>query len=261
MKQVVLCGCSLGESWMPYFDGKIEKNTISTTWKKQNVSYEELDKDYELGNWDVTRFQMGGSGNGMFLHNLLNYFGDNKIKDTTVIVQFTGIKRRTAVIDSLDEFADLKSVRWLFHNNIQIINYITNKVQYYINDATCGDGLTGSKLEKNTDSSYNFSNLVSLLCMLSKLGAKVYAFRGWPGALKEIDFAREDSSSKNNTDYWIKSRDMLNNAGVITTDLDYTGTAISLSKSEDDWFDDSHPNTRLGCEVFDKIWKELNAHK
>ena len=266
MKQVVLCGCSLGESWMPYFDGKVPnpKNEQDED-KKPGRFFEELDKDYELGNWDVTRFQMGGSGNGMFLHNLLNYFGDNKIKDTTVIVQFTGIKRRTAVIDSLDEFADTsRSIRWLFHNNIQIINYITNRVQYYINDATCEDGLTGSKLAKNTDWSYNFSNLVSLLCMLSKLGAKVYAFRGWPGALKEIDkeidFARVDSSSKNNTDYWIKSRDMLNNAGVITTDLDYTGTAISLSKSEDDWLDDSHPNTRLGCEAFDKIWKELNAY-
>lgn len=80
MKQVVLCGCSLGESWMPYFDGKIEKNTISTTWKKQNVSYEELDKDYELGNWDVTRFQMGGSGNGMFLHNYLITLAITRLK-------------------------------------------------------------------------------------------------------------------------------------------------------------------------------------
>lgn len=261
MKQIVLCGCSLGESWMPYFDGKVDKNTVST-WKKQNVSYEELNKDYELGNWDVTRFQMGGGGNGMFLHNLLNYFGEYKIKDTTVIVQFTGINRKTAVVDSLDEFTDTKtSVRWLFQNNLQVVNYMTDKVQYYLNDATCKDGLIGSKLEKNIDSSYNFSNLISLLCMLSTCGADVYAFRGWPGALREMNFAVVDSPNRNDTDYWNKSRDILNGAGVVTTDLDYTGTAISLSKSEADWLDDSHPNTRLGCEAFDKIWKELNAHK
>ena len=260
MKQLVLCGCSFGESWMPYFDGKVDTSTV-TTWNKQLVSYEELDKDYELGNWDVTRFQMGGSGNGAFLHSLLNHFGDNKIKDTTIIVQFTGINRKTAVVDSLEDFADKKSIHWYFHNNMQVTNYITDKVQYYVNDVTCKDGLAGSKLEKNTDSAYNFSNLISLLCMLSGLGADVYAFRGWPGTLKEADFAIVDSPNKNKTDYWSKARDVLNNAGVVTTDLDYVDTAIGLSKSESDWLDDSHPNTRLGCKAFDKIWKDMNVHK
>ena len=67
--------------------------------------------------------------------------------------------------------------------------------------------------------------------MLSRIGAKVYAFRGWPG----ICLPEE----------WNRTNTMLKDAGVITTDLDYLTLAYNSTTDDVDlngplWTDNSY---------------------
>jgi len=210
MKKLILCGCSLGESWMPYFDGK----------KRDNDSTP--DHNYQLGHWKkVTRFQQAGGTQGLMLYRLLNHFLVNEIKDTTIMVQLTGYKRSTTVSDQIT------------NSDVTYQNNITDNYEFIIcdqNNQSSGEADTAS--------------LIQVLCMLSKLGANVYVFRGWPGVCKPKE--------------WETTYTILNDAGVITTELDYL--TLAHNSKIDDWIDDKHPGVRLGCIVFDNIWKELNAY-
>ena len=93
---------------------------------------------------------------------------------------------------------------------------------------------------------YNYVNLISSLCMLSKLGADVYAFRGW----------------QNNADkIWDNTKSYLKKSNITYTELDYLSECIKLSTKEEDWEDETHPQASLGTKAFHNIWKELNANK
>ena len=58
---------------------------------------------------------------------------------------------------------------------------------------------------------------------------------------------------------WNRTNAMLKDAGVITTELDYL--TLACNSTTDDWINDNHPGVKLGCEVFDKIWKAMSVHK
>ena len=175
----------------------------------------------------------------MFLHSLLNYSLINEIKDITVVVQFTGINRITSVLDADASHKVMPS----FNEGIKIKNNITDTSDFYLIDkhSRLRDFSTDLLSANN-----NFSNLVSLLCMLSKLGAKVYAFRGWTGVC--------------DAKHWDKSLSLFKKADVVSTQLAYLDFATNLSKSDDEWIDELHPGVELGTKTFDLIWKELNAH-
>lgn len=232
MKKLVLCGCSLGSSWMPYFGIK----EVWSSSKEYQVNYTE---DTNKDNWNIDAFQYGAIGNGMFLHSLLNYFLINEIKDITIVVQFTGINRITSVLDADASHKVMPS----FNEGIKIKNNITDTSDFYLIDkhSRLRDFSTDLLSANN-----NFSNLVSLLCMLSKLGAKVYAFRGWTGVC--------------DAKHWDKSLSLFKKADVVSTQLAYLDFATNLSKSDDEWIDELHPGVELGTKTFDLIWKELNAH-
>tara|TARA_X000000950_G_scaffold237426_1_gene288959 strand:+ start:162 stop:836 length:675 start_codon:yes stop_codon:yes gene_type:complete len=207
MKKLVLCGCSLGDSWMPYFDLAGYDNV--TRSKKK---------------WDTTKIQLSGGGHGYMVTGLHDYFLTNDYK-STIIVQLTGINRETLVTSEK------------YKREKTIINKLTQKKEYYhsINFARDMD----IKLSGN----YNYVNLVSSLCMLSKLGADVYVFRGW----------------QNITDpTWSDSKKYMKESGITFTELDYLSECIKLSTKEEDWRDDQHPQDTLGTKAFDNIWKELN---
>ena len=224
MKKLVLCGCSLAGSWMPYF-GPRESWVTST---KYQVNYTE---DTNKDDWNVTAFRHGGIGNGMFLHSLLNHFMINEIKDTTVVVQFTGINRVTPVLDGEASYDQ---------SGIKIKNNLTDTHDFFLIDAHSRLKEFGKDL---LTANNNFSNLVSLLCMLSKLGAKVYAFRGWTGVCdKKV---------------WVKSLKLFEESGVNSTSLSYLDLATSISKSQDEWVDELHPGKQLGTKTFAQIWKRL----
>jgi hypothetical protein len=161
------------------------------------------------------------------LYRLLNHFLVNEIKDTTIVVQLTGYQRPCNVNQYLTKEDNSNEVN-TFQNNI------TDKNEFII----CGskvfplEHLSG---EADTEC------LIQVLCMLSKLGAKVYVFRGWPGVCKPKE--------------WNRTKTMLKDAGVITTELDYL--TLAYNSTTDDWLDDKHPGVKLGCETFDKIWKRL----
>ena len=155
MKKLVLCGCSLGESWMPYFD-------LS--------GYDNVTRSKEK--WDTTKIQLGGGGHGYMVNGLHDYFLTNDYK-ATIIVQLTGTNRETLVTS--DKYKRPNSSRR------SIINKLTQREEYYhsmtLSNAICV--LQDIKLSGN----YNYVNLVSSLSMLSKLGADVYVFRGWQNVI------------------------------------------------------------------------------
>lgn len=204
MKKLVLCGCSLGESWMPYFDGYKEK---------------------------ITRIQQPGGSHGLMLYRLLNHFLVNEIKDTTIVVQLT-CYLRSCNVEQEPSSKENKSNTNTFQNNI------TNNNEFIV----CGS--KGYPL-KHLSGEADTECLISTICMLSRLGAKVYVFRGWPG----ICLPEE----------WNRTNAMLKDAGVITTELDYL--TLACNSTTDDWINDNHPGVKLGCEVFDKIWKAMSVHK
>ena len=218
MKKLVLCGCSLGRSWMPYFDGYIP------------ITHDSIpDQDYELGNWKkVTRIQQSGGTHGLMLYRLLNHFLVNEIKDTTIVVQLTGYQRPCNVNQYLTKEDKSNEIN-TFQNNI------TDNNEFIICGNTKGNPLKHLSGEADTEC------LISTICMLSKLGAKVYVFRGWPGICSP--------------DEWNRTSTMLKNAGVTTTDLDYL--TLAYNSTTNDWLNDKHPGVKLGCESFDKIWKAI----
>tara|TARA_A200000159_G_scaffold155692_1_gene169786 strand:- start:6461 stop:7123 length:663 start_codon:yes stop_codon:yes gene_type:complete len=220
MKKLVLCGCSLGGSWMPYFDGHKRKHDSKP------------DNSYELGNWEkITRIQQSGGTHGLMLYRLLNHFLVNEIKDTTIVVQLTGYQRPCNVNQYHTEEDKSYEIN-TFQNNI------TDRDEFII----CGNQTSPLKhLSGEADTEC----LISTICMLSKLGAKVYVFRGWPG----ICLPEE----------WNRTNAMLKDAGVITTELDYL--TLAYNSTTDNWLDDKHPGVKLGCETFDKIWKAMSVHK
>ena len=223
MKKLVLCGCSLGESWMPYFD--LAGYSDITTSKSK---------------WDTTRIQLGGGGHGVMVNGLLDYFLTNDISSTTVIVQFTGLNRRTVVVNEQynKTHFDERGIR-----SRLIENKITDKKEYNLSDLSCRPGMLLLRPDA-LSGDYNVANLISVLCMLSKLGADVYAFRGWQG------FTR-----------WDRTKELLSNSNVTITELDYLSECIKLSATEKDWVDDTHPTDILGTKGFEKIWEDLNANK
>ena len=226
MKKLVLCGCSLGASWMPYFGPR----ELWTTKKKYRVNYTE---DPNKDEWNVDVFQYGGIGNGMFLHSLLNYFMINEIKDTTIVVQFTGINRVTPVLDGEPSHGeDIEGTR--------IKNNLTDTSDFYLIDKHCRMRDFG---RDSISANNNFGNLVSLLCMLSKLGAKVYVFRGWTGVC--------------DPKHWVKSLSLFKEAGVVSTQSAYLDLAMRLSKSQNEWIDELHPGKELGTKTFAQIWKRM----
>lgn len=215
---LVLCGCSLGESWMPYFDG--QKRTTDSA----------LNNSYEFGNWKkVTRIQQSGGTHGLMLYKLLNYFLINEINDTTIVIQLTGYQR-PSLVNQHPSIGENKS-----YEVSTFQNSITDRDEFVICGKKAVDPWTHLSGEADTEC------LISVICMLSKLGARVYAFRGWPGICSP--------------DEWNRTSTMLKNAGVTTTDLDYL--TLAYNSTTNDWLDDKHPGVKLGCESFDKIWKAI----
>lgn len=215
---LVLCGCSLGESWMPYFDGQTRKTDSNP------------DNRYEFGNWKkVTRIQQSGGTHGLMLYKLLNYFLVNEANDTTIVVQLTGYQRPSLV----NQYPFIGENKSYLVSTFQ--NSITDRDEFVICGTKAVDPWTHLSGEADTES------LISVICMLSKLGAKVYAFRGWPGICSP--------------DEWNRTNTMLKDAGVTTTDLDYL--TLAYNSKTNDWLDDKHPGVKLGCESFDKIWKAI----
>ncbi len=246
MKQVVLCGCSLGATWMPYFGYKILTDNRGT---KQSANTNNWTKIKNFEDLEVTAIQQSAGGNGIFLNVLLNYFLTNNVKDKTIIVEFTSITRDTFVINGDGiEFDNDKLNNVAFYGK-NAINNLTGANEWYTVSAGPINVLSTDLTHKGIrfSSDYDFSNLVSLLCLLSAQGAKVYAFRGWTGVC--------DKST------WTKAQQLFNKAGVISTDIGYVDLATTVSKKEDDWRDELHPDVELGTKTFDLIWKELNAHK
>lgn len=223
MKKLVLCGCSLGESWMPYFS---------------LAGYTDVTRSKEK--WDTTRFQLGGGGHGVMVNGLLNYFLTNDISSTTVIAQFTAIDRRTVVVN--DQYNKTHFAEAGIRSRL-IENKITDKKEYMLSDLSCRPAFLDI-VASSLSGDYNVVNLTSVLCMLSNLGADVYAFRGWQGIGS-----------------WNRIKELLSAGNVTVTDLDYLSECIKLSATEEDWVDDTHPTERLGTKGFEKIWKELNANK
>ena len=235
MKKLVLCGCSLGESWMPYFD---------------LAGYTNVTRSKEK--WDTTRIQLGGGGHGVMVNGLLNHFLTNDISSTTVIAQFTAIDRRTVVVS--DNFNKTLLDEGGYKTRL-IENKITNKKEYILSDLSCRPAVLNT-IASSLSGDYNVVNLISVLCMLSKLGADVYAFRGWQGLSTTAESVGSSRIAR-----WDRIKKLLNDGNVTITDLDYLSECIKLSTTEEDWVDDTHPTEVLGTKGFDKIWKELNANK
>lgn len=224
----ILGGCSLGESWMPYFN-------------------------YSA---DTLRLQMSGGGNGFPLSGILNHFLLHDISKSTVIVQFTGINRQTLVT--------YKEILWedRFNLNLNKItaknsfglgqfmhNNLTGNKEFFLQDAGC-DLKDFDK--KSFSGEHYFSDLVSVLCMLAKLGADVYAFRGWLGCCSP--------------EIWENAGKLFKQHGVTFTDMDYITESAKIATKESDWQEPfklekvfAHPTTELGCKAFDVIWTEMNA--
>ena len=216
MKKLVLCGCSLGESWMPYFS---------------LAGYTNVTRSKEI--WDTTKIQLGGGGHGYMVNGLHDYFLTNNY-NSTVIVQLTGFNRETLVTTK----QDLKKANKRIASKRTIINKLTQREE---------DHHTHISLDNiKTSSDYNYVNLISSLCMLSKLGANIYVFRGWQNITDSI---------------WSNTKKYMKESGITFTELDYLSECVSLSTKEEDWRDDTHPHESLGTKAFDNIWKDLNANK
>lgn len=261
MKKIILCGCSLGASWMPYFGRRVlsDNRGIIPSANTDNWTKIENFEDTE-----VTTIQQAACGNGVFLNVLLNYFLTDDIRDKTIVVGFTAITRNTFVIngDGVKDKADYDNPVNVAFKGKNAINNLTDANEWYTTQGYWYDwtiDADGNRAHDNSvwaglnhkginfSSDYDFSSLVSLLCMLSAQGAKVYAFKGWNGVC--------DKS------VWSKAQQLFNRAGVISTDIGYVDLATTISKKEDDWRDEFHPDVELGTKTFDLIWKELNAHR
>jgi len=226
----ILGGCSLGESWMPYFN-------------------------YSA---DTLRLQMSGGGNGFPLSGILNHFLLHDISKSTVIVQFTGIHRQTLVTHKEIMWEDrvklnLSKITGTYNKNKfplgQFIhNNLTGRDEFYMQDA--GLSLKGFTEEAFSGDHY-FRNLVSVLCMLAKLGADVYAFRGWIGCC--------------GPEVWEEAGKLFKQHGVTFTDMDYITESAKIATQESDWQEPirdkkifAHPTIELGCKAFKVIWAEMN---
>lgn len=157
------------------------------------------------------------------------------MKDVDIIVQYTGIDRIGIVLSSPDA------------KGILVKNAITDKfetvtVQGPVNVPVIGD-VCDAQIMKEFSSDYQASDLTAILCMLSNLGANVYAFIGWEGAMK--------------MPHWDRVKNILRSNGVICTDIVYMTTAIKMSKSDDEWFDEFHPGTDLAISAVEILWNDM----
>ena len=239
MKKLVLCGCSLGESWMPYFESSVTGDYY--TWYN-NYRYDDVTRSKEK--WDTTWIQLGGGGHGYMVNGLHDYFLTNDILSSTIVAQFTGFSRKTLVTKKPMQNRP-ESKKFQHQYSRLIVNKLTDNEEYHLCDNQWKE-LNDDYPFNRLSGDYDYVNLISSLCMLSKLGADVYVFRGW----------------QNNADkIWDNTKNYLKKSNITYTELDYLSECIKLSTKEEDWEDDTHPQASLGTKAFHNIWKDLNANK
>ena len=221
MDNLVLVGCSLASMWMKYFSDKAGNQLDILNLEPHAIDLE-FNNIYEL--------QMGGGGNSIGVHSLLNLYLElgEEIKNTRIICQYTGVDRQSfnKVSDGTDGDSGFK-----------IKNVITGDIDEVITPGSHIHGIPRHAIENTFDSlpwsrGATVRDLTSILCMLSSIGADVYAFRGWEGTMS------------NST--WIQVDSQLRKHGVKTDRYSsYMDHAISVSTMEEPWLDEFHPGIEV----------------
>lgn len=218
MDNLVLVGCSLASMWVKYF-----KKEHAQALEDLNLEPHAVDLEFN----NIYEFHMGGGGNSIGVHSLLNLYleSSEEIKNTRIICQYTGVNRH-----SFNKVSDG------IGNGFKIKNVITGDIDEVINPGSHNYGHNGipEHAIRTTFESLPWSegatvrDLTSILCMLSSMGADVYAFRGWEGTMS------------NST--WIQVDNQLRKHGVKTDRYSsYMDHAISVSTIEEPWLDEFHP--------------------
>ena len=123
------------------------------------------------------------------------------------------------------------------NSGFKIKNVITGEIDEVITPGSHNHDIPRHAIENTFDSlpwsrGATVRDLTSILCMLSSMGADVYAFRGWEGTMS------------NST--WIQVDSQLRKHGVKTDRYSsYMDHAISVSTMEEPWLDEFHPGIEV----------------
>lgn len=236
MDKLVLVGCSLSEQWVRYFTEPHRLNDYNLT------PYEFTPKIT-----NIYEFRKGGGGNSIGVHALLNLYLElgEEIKNTRIVCQFTGGNRH-----SINKVEDDESC------GFKIKNVITGDIDSVVTEGGHTKHSYGDEAIDNTFNSLQWStgstirDLTSILCLLSNMGADVYAFNGWVGTM--------------NKRVWKEVDRQLTKHGVTTDSrVSYMEYAISASTRETEpWLDDYHPSTEVALRAMHilagRLFKEEN---
>lgn len=191
--RLVLVGDCLGDMW-------------TQLWTNDTV-IDHKQNDFNL----IDVFKTGAGANNIGVHSLLEYYlrHGSEVKDTTVIVQFTGLDRHGTIIDDDNP-----------EHGLLLENWVTGKTEKIVARGLHLDDVYPQEVSRRfwppkiyqTDD-HMLRDLLSIMCLYSDAGADVYGFRGWGECMSG--------------ETWIKMKAKARQHNVTLSNICYVDTAIN----------------------------------
>ena len=236
MNHLILTGCSLAEQWKSIFDHEHYTGMLKKDYPPH---------PFRLQADRIVNYTMGGGGNAIALHSLLNEFllHSDDIKNMRIVCQLTGINRRSIVIKDDNKGQGVVVKNAISDNLEKIITWGSHLDLLYGTEKILSKNIS-DQLQGEFDDS-TMRDLTSVLCMLGSLGAEVYVFRGWEGCMP--------------LPMWERIAEQLNSHNVITYKSTYMDIAISksLENPEYKWNDEFHPDGILAMHSVTYLLNEM----